>query len=85
MIQDVNSDMTLLNNFRAKRSSVYQLYGLTSRECALLEDGSIEAMAELGVHPNLQVKFLRASSQGSSEGNGKGGLPAFLARLTGES
>ncbi|WP_143749320.1 hypothetical protein [Caballeronia arvi] len=85
MIQDINSNAMILHAFRANRPVVYQRYGLTARECALLEVSSIEAMAELGVHPNLQMKFLRACVRGPAGGNGKGALSAFLTRLTGQS
>lgn len=81
MIQDLNSDPAFRAAFAADRNAVFDRYGVDARQRALLADGSIEAMTELGVHPNLQMKWMFISAGGPPQGPGP--LAAYLDWLTG--
>ncbi len=59
LIQDLMCNPAEAAQFAKDPAASYQSYGLSDREVRLLETGLLDAMTELGVHPNLQMKFLR--------------------------
>ncbi len=59
LIQDLMLDPKAAAAFARDREPAFERYGLTDHERALLRDGSARALIELGVHPNLQMKFHR--------------------------
>ena len=83
LIQDLMRNPAEAAQFAKDPAADYRRYGLADREARLLEAGSLEAMTELGVHPNLQMKFLRlrkASGDGAKL-VGAGPRDAYLDRL----
>jgi hypothetical protein len=80
MIQDLNGDLAARGAFQADPPATFEKYGISTGEQELLADGSIEAMTRLGVHPNLQMKWLMIRAGSPPPGAAK--LAAFLARLT---
>ena len=62
MIQDLIRDPAAARAYAADPAPTFARYGLTQREQDLLRAGSLAAMTELGVHPNLQMKVLRLSA-----------------------
>jgi hypothetical protein len=79
LIQDLNRDQTLARVFAADPEAVFAQYELAERERALLRDGSSAALIELGVHPNLQMKFYRLRT--GPPGPGPGPLDFYLRQL----
>ena len=61
MIQDLMRDPAAAAAFAADKEPTFEAYGLTDDEKQKLRDGSRDALVELGVHPNLQMKFRRVS------------------------
>jgi hypothetical protein len=59
LIQDLNRDPRLVVLFESEPETVFEQYGITDAERLLLREGTPRALMELGVHPNLQMKFLR--------------------------
>jgi hypothetical protein len=59
LIQDLNRDPRLVATFESEPEAVFEQYGITDAERLLLRAGTPRALIELGVHPNLQMKFLR--------------------------
>lgn len=80
MIQDLNGDDAAKERHRADPEQTYRAYGVTDEERALLDDGSIEAMNRLSVHPNLQMKWIFINAAKSFTGPGP--LDFYLERLT---
>lgn len=85
MIQDLIRDASAAQVFAKDRQWVFDRYGITAAEAAALESLSIDAMGELGVHPNLQMKYLRLRKAPSVVGAAPipGPLDAYLDRLKG--
>jgi hypothetical protein len=84
MIQDLMRDPERAAAFSKEPEPVFEAYGLTEDEKALLRDGSLPALHQLGVHPNLQMKYarLRAVPGAPGMGGSPGGpLAAYLDRL----
>lgn len=82
LIQDLMRDPAQAATFAKHRESVFESYGLTEREKELLRDGSRPALHELGVHPNLQMKYSRFHSPAAAGAPSRGGLlAAYLDRL----
>jgi hypothetical protein len=79
LIQDLNRDQTLAKAFAADPEAIFAQYELAERERALLRDGSSAALIELGVHPNLQMKFYRLKT--GAPGPGPGALDYYLRQL----
>lgn len=79
MIQDLNADPAAKERHRAGPDATYAAYAITADEQALLTDGSIAAMGRLGVHPNLQMKWMFINAK--SPPSGPGPLATFMARL----
>lgn len=80
MIQDLNGDPEAKERHRADPGGTYRKYGVSSGEQALLADCSIEAMAALGIHPNLQMKWIFINAKGPPPAPGP--LASFIERLT---
>lgn len=84
MIQDLMRDPAAAAAFSADPEPTYEAYGLTEAEKALLRDGSLPALHQLGVHPNLQMKYARlrkvAGAPGAAGAPG-GPLAAYLDRI----
>jgi hypothetical protein len=82
MIQDLLRDSAAAAQFAVDPSDAFARYGVTAEEASLLETLSIEGMAALQVHPNLQMKYLRLRAQPGAVGKLKRGpLDAYLSRL----
>lgn len=83
LIQDTLRDSAQARALATDPQPVFDRYGITSGEVALLEARSVEAMGSLGVHPNLQMKYLRLRKQpvSSESAAAPGPLDAYLARL----
>lgn len=83
MIQDLMRDPQAAAAYAADPAPTQAHYGLEPRETALLAKGTLEAMTELGVHPNMQMKYLRLSAPPPGAGAlaKAGPLDAYLDRL----
>jgi hypothetical protein len=79
LIQDLNADPDARVKFHADPSAFFGRYDVTAAEQKLLSDGSIEAMGELGVHPNLQMKWLQFRPGATRSGPGP--LASYLDKL----
>ena len=64
LIQDLNRDPRLVATFASEPETVFQAYGIPEEERQLLRQGTPQALMTLGVHPNLQMKFLRIRASG---------------------
>ncbi len=84
MIQDLMKDPPGAAAFSRDPEPVFEAYGLTDAEKALLRDGSLPALHALGVHPNLQMKYARiravVGAPGGSSAAG-GPMAAYLDRI----
>jgi hypothetical protein len=81
LIQDLNRDPHLVAAFRSNTEAVFDQYEILEAERALLRDGSPKALVELGVHPNLQMKFYRVRAAPTPAGPGP--LEYYIRRLEG--
>lgn len=79
MIQDLMKDQPAAAAFASDPEPAFARYELREEEKALLRDGSPAALHALGVHPNLQMKYLRLRKPPKP---GPGLLAAYLDRLT---
>lgn len=79
MIQDLNGDPVARERHCADPDFTYAAYGIDAEVQALLSDGSVEAMARLNVHPNLQMKWVFINAKGPPRGAGP--LSAYRDRL----
>ena len=59
LIQDLLRNPAAAAAFAQDQEPAYDSYGLTDEEKALLRDGSPPALHRVGMHPNLQTKFMR--------------------------
>jgi 2'-aminobiphenyl-2,3-diol 1,2-dioxygenase small subunit len=59
LIQDLNRDSRLASTFLSDPEPLFQQYGIAEHERELLREGTPQALMAIGVHPNLQMKFLR--------------------------
>jgi len=80
LIQDLMLDPQAAAAFARDREPAFGRYGLSERERTLLRDGSARALIELGVHPNLQMKFHRLTQPPGGTA-GPGPLEEYLERL----
>jgi hypothetical protein len=83
MIQDLLRDHSAAELFAKDPAETFARYGVTQEQADLLEQGTMEAMTRLGVHPNLQMKYLRLR-KGRSDGAklvDSSPLAAYLDRL----
>jgi hypothetical protein len=83
MIQDLLRDPVAARSFADDPQPAFDRYGVTAAEAAMLEDRTIEAMNALGVHPNLQMKYLRLRKAAAADDTSAaaGPLDAYLDRL----
>lgn len=79
MIQDLNLDPVARERHKADPDASFAGYEITAAEQALLADGSVDAMTRLGVHPNLQMKWIFINAKGPPPGSPP--LAAFIERL----
>ncbi len=79
LIQDLMRDSDAAVAFAANPEPAFDAYALTDTEKRLLRDGSPSALHELGVHPNLQMKYARLKAPPKKSGPGL--LDAYLERL----
>jgi hypothetical protein len=79
LIQDLMRDPVAAAAFAADAEPTFEKYALTEGEKRMLRDGSPAALHELGVHPNLQMKYVRLRA--SSKQPGPGLLDAYLDKL----
>lgn len=79
LIQDLNRDPRLVDTFMREPDSVFDVYGITENERRLLREGTPRALMTLGVHPNLQMKFLRIRR--AAGGGGPSPLESYLRDL----
>lgn len=61
LIQDLARDGEKAGQFAADMEPFFEAYELAEQEKQLLRSGSREDMIELGIHPNLQMKYMRVS------------------------
>jgi hypothetical protein len=61
LIQALGCDAAVQQRFGADRSAVFAEFGVTSEEAAALQEGSIAALARIGVHPILRMHWLMMS------------------------
>ena len=80
LIQDLNRDPRLVVTFESEPETVFAQYGITDAERLLLREGTPRALMELGVHPNLQMKFLRIR-RAAGVGGGPSPLASYLRDL----
>jgi len=79
LIQDLNRDPRLVDTFLTAPEAVFEEYGIAENERQLLREGTPRALLTLGVHPNLQMKFLRIRR---APGDGRPGpLASYLRDL----
>lgn len=68
--------------FAQDPAETFKRYGVSLEEAALLESRTVEGMGHLGIHPNLQMKYLRLRRQPPPPGqSAPGPLDAYLDRL----
>jgi len=79
LIQDLNRGPRLATTFVSDPEPVFQRYGIAEHERQLLREGTPRALLRLGVHPNLQMKFLRIRP--APGGAGPGPLASYLRDL----
>ncbi len=79
MIQDIFADPARAAAFAQNHEPDFVRYELTADEKAALIDGSRSALAALGVHPSLQMKFGRIRRPAKSGGHSL--EAAYLDRL----
>jgi len=79
LIQDLMRDPAAAAAFAKDPEPLFERYRLSERERALLRDGSPRALIELGVHPNLQMKFQRLARAAPAAAPGL--LDEYLDRL----
>ena len=80
LIQDLMRDSTAAAAFAENPEPTFEAYGLTEAERQLLRDGSPPALHELGMHPNLQMKYARLRKPPGLQAT-SGPLDAYLDKL----
>ncbi len=82
MIQDILRDPRAAAEFAQDPEDAFKRYGISVEEAALLESRTVEGMGQLGIHPNLQMKYLRLRRRQPPAGQfTPGPLDAYLDRL----
>lgn len=81
MIQDVLQDRERTALFAKNPEPIFDQYALLPHEREAIRDGSIAALNELGVHPNLQMKLGRLRNPAAIGGSATSPLVAYLDRI----
>lgn len=82
LIQDLMRDPPRAAAFADDPEPIFEAFGLTEAEKALLRDGAPAALHALGVHPNLQMKYVRLKVRPTGAPPAGGGpMAAYLDRL----
>ena len=81
MIQDLNGDPAAAKKFADDAEATFDAYGLTEDERELLRQGTPAALIELGVHPNLQMKYLKLRKAPMPGGGGAGPMAYYFEKL----
>jgi Aromatic-ring-opening dioxygenase LigAB, LigA subunit len=63
LIQDVAASADLTKRFNADPEAFFESYGLTAAERERLASGKRDDLMALGVHPNLQMKYVKIRAQ----------------------
>ncbi len=79
LIQDLLRNPAAAAEFARDQEPAYESYGLTDDERSLLRDGSPPALHKAGMHPNLQMKFMRLKAPRPPGAPGL--MDAYLDRL----
>jgi Aromatic-ring-opening dioxygenase LigAB, LigA subunit len=61
LIQALGRDASVQQRFGADRAAVFEEFGVTPEEASALAEGSIAALARIGVHPILRMHWLLMS------------------------
>jgi Aromatic-ring-opening dioxygenase LigAB, LigA subunit len=64
LIHALGRDPAVQQRFGADPAAVFREFGLTPEEAAALQEGSIGALARIGVHPILRMHWLMMSQPG---------------------
>jgi len=62
MIQALGRNETLRQELVADRAAVYARFGLCDKDIQALSEGSISAMANIGVHPMYRMHWMMFSN-----------------------
>lgn len=81
MIQDLLQDRERAALFAKNPEPIFDEYALLPHEREAIRDGSIAALNELGVHPNLQMKLGRLRNPAAIGGSAASPLVAYLDRI----
>ncbi len=82
LIQDLMRNPAAASAFANDPEPTFAAYELAESEKILLRDGSPGALDRLGVHPNLQMKYVRLRAPPAPPPAGGGGpMAAYLDRL----
>jgi len=82
LIQDLMRDPPRAAAFAEDPEPIFEAFGLTEPEKALLRQATPAALHELGVHPNLQMKYARLRTKPAAAPPAGGGpMAAYLDRL----
>lgn len=66
LIQALSSDPAVQQRFGADAGAVFAEFGLSDDEVVALRDGSIPALASIGVNPILRMHWLMMSDPGAA-------------------
>lgn len=79
LIQDLLRNPAAAAEFASDQEPAYDAYALTDEERALMREGTLPALHKLGMHPNLQMKFMRLKAPRPPGAPGL--MDAYLERL----
>lgn len=80
LIQDLMKDQAAAAEFAADPEPAFAAYGLSEEEKRQLREATPAALHDLGVHPNLQMKYSRLRKPPSKDA-GPGMIDAYLDKL----
>jgi 2'-aminobiphenyl-2,3-diol 1,2-dioxygenase, small subunit len=67
LIQALGHDAAVQQRFGSDRAGLFAEFGITPEDAAALQEGSIAALASIGVHPILRMHWLMMSQPGLVE------------------
>lgn len=82
LIQSLGRDLAVQQRFGADPGAVFAEFGLNDAEVAALKDGSVPALAKIGVHPILRMHWLMMSNP---EAAAHMSVTEYLPKFTGAS